>query len=670
MKKLGLGIVVIAGILILLWGLKDKPEPPAHEEIRARWFSDPAAPPAGHSYSREPCDDVDPHKRALFGNLHVHTALSSDAYAFDTRLRPDDAYAFAKGETVKLPPNSAGDGTRPLQIETPLDFAAVTDHAEYLGDAEICLDPDTEGYSSLSCRAYRGDLTLPIGELLKPMLRLVGIIIHGKNRPASICGDDGSDCLQRMLRPWQEIQQAAENHYDRSSDCAFTSFVGYEYSLAKNASNLHRNVIFANASVPPRPISARDAPEPDDLWRWLDESCLSNGDNCDVLAIPHNSNWSNGRMFWPQWSENAGPEMRQLRKTMEPLVEIFQVKGDSECRNGLAGVAGMRDEWCDFEKLRWADEALESCGDTPGAGGMTLKGCQSPYSFVRYALTQGLKDQARFGINPFEFGIIADSDTHNGTPGAAVESGWEGAHGTDSSDERRLVVEIDVPGGIATGSPVRYNPGGLTGVYAEQNTRQSIFAALKRRETFGTSGPRIKPRLYAAERFAADICDRDTIGRAEAGASAMGSVINGLGTQPQFLLTAQADPESGPLQQLQIIKGWVNESGELEQAVITVAGSNDGSVDLGSCERSGGQAQLCGTWQDTNFDPEQGAVYYARILETPSCRWSHEACINHPAPDTLPACQEARLPKTIQERAWTSPIWFYPEPVSSNQALN
>lgn len=660
MKKLGLGLAVITGILLLIWSFNDSPEPPSHEDIRAQWFTDPATPPAGHSDSREPCDEIDPHKRALFGNLHVHTALSSDAYAFDTRLRPDDAYAFAKGTVVKLPPNDLEGGSRSLQIETPLDFAAVTDHAEYLGDAEICLDPETEGYSSLSCRAYRGDLTLPVGELLKPMLRLVAIIIHGKNRPASICGDDGSACLERMLRPWREIQQAAESHYDRSSDCAFTSFVGYEYSLAKNASNLHRNVIFANASVPPRPISSRDAPEPDDLWRWLDESCLKNGDDCDVLAIPHNSNWSNGRMFWPQWTENASPELRQLRKTMEPLVEIFQVKGDSECRNGLAGVAGMRDEWCDFEKLRWADEAVEQCGDTAGSGGMTLKGCQSPYSFVRYALTQGLRDQERFGVNPFEFGIIADSDTHNGTPGAAVESGWEGAHGTDSSDERRLVVEIDVPGGIATGSPVRYNPGGLTGVYAEQNTRQSIFAALKRRETFGTSGPRIKPRFYAADRFPKDICDRDTIARAEASASPMGSVVNGHTAQPEFLVSAQADPKAGRLQQLQIIKGWINEKGELEQAVLTVAGNDDGHVDLDNCQRSGGQAQLCGTWRDQNFDPRQGAVYYARVLETPACRWSHAACINHPAPENLPACSEPRLPKTIQERAWTSPIWFYP----------
>ena len=659
-KKLGLALLLISALLLVVWGFSDKPEPPSHEAIRAQWFSDPARPPAGHSEAREPCDNIDPNKRALFGNLHVHTALSSDAYAFDTRLRPDDAYAFAKGETVQLPPNEAGLGTRPLQIEMPLDFAAVTDHAEYLGDAEICLDPNTDGYKSLSCRVYRGDLTLPVAELLKPMLRLVSIIIHGKTRPPSICGDDGSDCLERMTAPWQEIQQAAENHYDRSSDCAFTSFVGYEYSLAENASNLHRNVIFANASVPPRPISARDAPKPEDLWRWLDQSCVTDGDNCDVLAIPHNSNWSNGRMFWPQWSENASPELRQLRKNMEPLVEIFQVKGDSECRNGLAGVTGMRDEWCDFEKLRWASETVEDCGDAPGAGGMTLKGCQSPYSFVRYALFQGLKDQQLYGINPFEFGIIADSDTHNGTPGAAVESGWEGAHGTDSSDERRLVVEIDVPGGIATGSPVRYNPGGLTGVYAEQNTRDSIFAALKRRETFGTSGPRIKPRLYAAERFADDICSDNTIERAEAQASPMGSVIQAFTGPPSFLVSAQADPNAGNLQQVQIVKGWINAKGELEQSIITVAEADDSDLDLASCQRSGGQAQLCGIWRDTDFEASQGAVYYARVLETPSCRWSHEACISHPAPDTLPACSEPRLPKTIQERAWTSPIWFYP----------
>lgn len=664
--------VLIAGLAYAL--LKPDPVDPdlRRQAMRTQYYERVASTPEFVTAEREPCADYRPERKALFGGLHVHTAYSTDAYAFDTRATPADAYRYARGGSVLAPPlNGDGLGTRVLRNERPLDFMAVTDHAEYMGEGSLCLDPAQEAYGTFVCKIYRGDLSLPVSEDMQPLMRMLSFIIYGKERPSSVCGTDGSDCIERSASVWRDIQQAAEQAYDRSSECRFTSFVGYEYSLAEKSSNLHRNVIFENATVPAYPLSSKEAPQPHLLWQWLQDYCLDAGVGCDALAIPHNSNWSSGRMFFPEYPGTSTVEEQRvaaaLRRRIEPLVEVVQVKGDSECRRGLYGVAGGVDEQCDFEKLRPPEEPVEDCKDGVGEGNMMLKGCLSRFNYARYGLIQGLAERGKLGVNPFEYGLIAASDSHNATGGDVDEAKFDGAHGIDSSVDKLMIKEYDVPGGIATGSPLRYNPGGVGGVWAEENSRESIFAALKRRETFGSSGPRIVPRFFGGWEMASSICDSDSLAQqGYAQGVPMGAVMPArpaAAEAPQFVVSALRDSEGNLLQRLQIVKGVMRDDGQMEETIYDVAGHKDGeaTVDLQTCQPSGpGSASLCARWQDPDFDPDKAAVYYLRVLENPSCRWSSWKCIEAEG-DKPEVCSDPDLVRVIQERAWTSPIWYYPE---------
>ncbi len=507
------------------------------------------------------------------------------------------------------------------------------------------------------------------------LARLFSLVLKGDAAPRdeSVCGEGGIGCLEAIASPWLEIQKAAERWDDASGDCEFTTFVGYEYSLAKNANNLHRNVIFSNATVPPLPVSAREAHTPQALWHSLAENCLESGTGCDVLAIPHNSNWSAGKMFYSEYPGADGTSeqatLAQLRQDLEPLVEIMQVKGDSECRNGLFEVLGSADELCDFEKLRAPSQPAEDCELGTGVGGMQLSSCISRLSFARYGLIEGLKERQRIGVNPLKFGIIAATDNHNGTGGAVVENAFEGANGLDATPVDRLKGEITIAN-VATSSPVRYNPGGIAGIWAEENSRDALFTAMKRRETFGTSGPRIIPRFFGGWHFPADMCDRVDFA---ATGYRLGVPMGGdlpaaphLKIAPQFALSALRDSsdEGAPLQRIQVIKGWVDDKGRMHQDIYDVAGNadNGASVDPDSCTRRGeGHARLCAVWRDPDFDPKRDAVYYARVVENPSCRWSTYQCNQLPPKDRPPSCSDPDVPKTIQERAWTSPIWYTPD---------
>lgn len=619
-----------------------------------------------------PCRQQYPQRRAWFGATHVHTAASYDATAFGTTTTPDRAYAFARGEPLplRLWTDSPGDEA-PLQtISEPLDFMAVTDHAGGLGEVRLCYLPGSEAYTTLACRLYRGDLRLPVEDGMQPIMRLASMAIFGKERSSRICGDDGSGCLEQAQAGWQENQRVTERWQDRSADCTFTTLHGYEYTLAEASSNLHRNVLFRSAVVPQAALSAKDAQQPAQLWQALKDRCIDGHPGCDVLAIPHNSNWSSGRMWNPYSNRDLPLEQKQalasLRAELEPLAEILQVKGDSECRNGIASVFGPADEFCDFEKLRPAAEQIDDCGEEIGSGGMLLSGCTSRYSFVRYALSAGLKERESLGVNPFEFGIIAATDTHNGTPNANSEANFLGAHGIDRDPLERMQGTTEVPGGIGKGSPVRYNPGGVAGVYATENSREALFDAMRRRETFGTSGPRITPRLFAGWGMEAVQCESsDLLANAYQQGVPMGTVLPpGPGDAPVFLASASGDPGAGLLQRLQIVKGWIDGDGQTRQQVYHAAGDKVGlaSVDPGSCQVSGpGFRQLCARWQDPDFNPGQSAVYYLRVLENPSCRWHHHDCLRLPEDQRPDSCSDPELPWQIQERAWTSPIWYYPQ---------
>ena len=623
-----------------------------------------------------PCKQQYSHNKAWFGDLHVHTAASYDATSFGVTTTVDDAYSFARGTPLSLRRRGdTPDFEAPvLRISSPLDFMAVTDHAEALGETRLCYNADNPAYGSLVCGLYRGDVRLPVGDQLQSLVRLASFAVFGQDRSTRICGADGSLCRNEAITVWRENQRSTENWQDYSANCEFTALHAYEYTLADEASNLHRNVIFKSSTVPQAALSAKDAPTPEQLWQWLDKTCVAGNDRCDALAIPHNSNWSSGRMWFP-YSNRDLPlqeqqELAALRARLEPLAEVLQVKGDSECRNGIDSVIGAPDEFCNFEKLRPASEPIPDCGEDFSSGGMMLKGCVSRYSYVRYALTAGLSEEGKLGINPFKFGIIASTDTHIGAPAPEREKNYLGSHGNDMVLEDRLLSTIKVPGDIATGSPVRYNPGGIAGIYSNENSRSALFEAMRRRETFGTSGPRITPRFFAGWNLDTSLCQSsDYLAQAYENGVPMGADLPpspaGAKQSPVFVASANRDPrdEGNLLQRIQIIKGWIDGEGRTQQAVYDVTGLNkgDATVDPLTCQVSGqGFAQLCASWQDPDFDPAMSAVYYARVLENPSCRWSHYDCLTLPKDQRPPSCSDPELPWQIQERAWTSPIWYQP----------
>ncbi len=679
--SLGLLTLLLLAVLMVVW---------LRYEF-ARISSDPAGLEAWNEVAVEAlepgaaaqpsCAQQHPLRKAFFGALHVHTAASYDSTAFDVTTTADEAYRFGRGEA--LPLRLRGDPPEyvppVVSIGVPLDFMAVTDHAETLGENRLCYTPQSPSYNALVCRLFRGDLRLPVQEHLQSIVRLASLAIFGQDRSARLCGQDGARCREWSLAAWRDNQRSAERWLDRSESCGFTTFHAYEYTLAEAGSNLHRNVVFRSEVVPQAPLSAKDAPRPELLWDWLQRTCVDGSAACDALAIPHNSNWSSGRMFHP-YSNLDLPEAERtrqaaLRAALEPLAEIMQVKGDSECRNGIASVYGAADELCDFEKLRPPGESIPDCGEERGSGGMTLKGCVSRYSYLRYSLTAGLSEREKLGINPFRFGIVAATDTHTGMPAAGLEANHPGSHGNDRDPARRLLAKVEVPGDIATGSPVRYNPGGVAGVFAQENSRGALFDAMRRRETFGTSGPRITPRFFAGWRLPEDICQSpDYLEIGYRDGVPMGQEIppapDDAAAGPLFTVSASRDPRDGSqlLQRIQVVKGWVDGQGRTHQAVYDVAGDpgNGASVDPDTCAVSGpGYSQLCATWRDPDFDPSTAAVYYARVLENPSCRWSRHTCLALPEGQRPPSCADPQLPWQIQERAWTSPVWYYPVTASS-----
>ena len=604
------------------------------------------------------CAEQTPTKRALFGDLHVHTRWSFDAYVQDVRVTPAEALAFAQGAPVSLPPLDAdGNGTRSVRLERPLDFVALTDHAEYLGEMAACLDPDSPAFDAPPCVAMRA------GDVGATFAWGGNLTEEEPERFPSICG--AADCEGLARDGWQRTIAEAEAAHDATDACSFTAFVGYEFSCSTHVSNAHRNVIFRNAVVPALPTTCFEETDPWALWRALERDCLDaepvDGVACDVFAIPHNTNWANGRMFavdYPFAPDGEG-ELASYRSDREPLIEVYQHKGDSECSNGFDDPLGAPDEQCAFEKIR--PPPFDDCGDGVGAGAMAGLGCVSRRDFVRDILVEGLQEEERIGANPFRLGIIASTDTHNGTPGLVAEADFPGHTGREEgSPEARLASGGLIPGGVLMSG------GGLAGVWAEENSRDAVFDALQRREAFGTSGPRIQPRFFGGD-LAADLCDApDLLERAYADGVPMGGSLEGLEAAPTFLAAALADPgtEGNPgvgLERLQIVKGWVDGDGGHTE-VFDVAGAPLPGADPDTCALPDdlGAPDLCATWTDPDWSPDQRAVYYLRVLEIPTCRWSAAQCNALPEGERPASCSDPEIPRTIQERAWSSPIWVGP----------
>ncbi len=609
---------------------------------------------------RAPCADFNVTRNAYFGDTHVHTTYSLDAVVFNTLNTPRDAYRFANGEAIGLAPyDGMGNPARMIQLGRPLDFTAVTDHAEGFGTQSVCFQPGFAGYESSICHDLRtaslsGD-QLALAQVVNFLL--FARIIASATLSTSVCGEAPAyaDCAHRQSAFWRDLQAAAEEFYDRSSACTFTSFVAYEWTGTPVGVNLHRNVIFRNAAVPALPVTYLEQQTPQGLWATLKAQCQDSLAGCDWLAIPHNSNVSQGRMFAPENADGSQLTAADAatRAAMEPLVEIYQVKGSSECRPGIDSA----DEVCGFELLQTT----------------TLGGFRNPaqafarLAFVRNALKEGLLEEQRTGVNPFRLGFVASTDTHNGSPGHVREDDFAGNRGVaDATPERQLSLNGTVDNGSA----------GLAVVYAEENSRDALFAAMRRRETYGTSGPRHQLRFFAGKYSKKHIChDPEFVATAYRDGVPMGAET-GL-QHPTFAVLAMKDPgdpgnPGTPLQRVQIVKGWIDANGLAQEKVFDVAGNanNGAAVDLATCTPTGpGFDTLCAAWKDPEFDPSQRAFYYARVLENPTCRWSQRVCnangidCSNPAsvPAAFAACCDPTVPQTLQERSWASPIWYRPE---------
>ena len=579
-----------------------------------------------------------PPNRALFGDLHVHSALSNDAYILGVRTTPEDAYRYAKGEAIVHPLG--------FQIQLQggaLDFYAVTDHAEYLGVLRAMGDPKNRLSEhplakSLVDQSMRSESISAIASAV-----LTGMPIPDL---------DGASAMRSS---WQRIIDAAEQYNEPGN---FTTFIAYEYGSMPGMANLHRNVIFAGSKTPAYPFGALDSVNPENLWRWMDD-LRSNG--IEALAIPHNANWSQGLMFqqadWVGRAIDAEYAARRIRN--EPLIEVTQVKGNSETHPLLSPT----DEWADFEIWKFSKPVMNSDGSSTFAEGATTG------AYARDALLSGLSLQAKTGINPYQFGLIGSSDGHNAAS-PVEENNFFGKLGVSdgSAITRRSVPSAD--GSKQTGmNYLQWSASGLAGVWAEENSRDSIYAALRRKEVFATSGPRIQLRFFAGYDFGGTLIDDpNAVKTAYARGASMGDeLLLRADETPEFFVWATRDPKEAPLQRAQIIKGWIS-NGETHERVFDVVCSdglspdpethrcpdNAAGVNLNDCSLSPGKgaAELRTVWRDPTFAPDQEAFYYLRVLQNPSCRWSTWDAIRAGIAPTTAA------PATIQERAWSSPIWF------------
>lgn len=572
-----------------------------------------------------------PLRDAYFGETHMHTAYSLDAYIGGTRLTPDDAYRIAKGETVII------DGKKHSR-KRPLDFVAVTDHAEYLGEMYSTLVEGAPGHDQDLLRQLRNLQTLE--EKQQWFLKYVVENNRGTTprHPSFFAGPE------TVKSAWQVAIDAAERN---NVPGKFTAFVAYEWSGAPNGGNLHRNIIYRDAQVPDMPMSYIDINREDGLWDWM---AKHEAQGMKALAIPHNSNASKQMMF-PDLDASGKPidrEYAQRRQHFEPLVEMMQIKGNSEVhRKFWAG-----DEFADFENA----DSIQKYSDR----------VFSKRDFVREGLKLGVAFEKQLGTNPFKYGIIGGTDNHNGIPSDVAEDSFVGGHGPeDGTLERRRTGGV---GGWIDGKDLSI--GSLAGVWATENTRAAIWDAMKRRETFATSGPRMKIRLFGGVELPASPDDpKKLVEQGYELGVPMGSDLGSIAAAPTFTVYAMKDADGANLDRIQLIKGWVDSNGKTHEEIINVAWSGDrkpdsngllpavgNTVDLKTAKYTNniGAATLMGSWTDKNFDPEQHAFYYARALEIPTPRWStYDAVRNN-----LPLLEDVAA--TIQERAWSSPIWYKP----------
>ena len=596
-------------------------------------------------------------KQILWGDTHLHTNRSFDAFTNrNFSVGPDEAYRFARGLPVEHPGHKAR-----VQLETPLDFLVVSDHAEFLGNIRhlynVGIPTDGMDFFQKLRVWYVQYLirdAIKKGEGRAFFVRQLPEPFDTPQEAISEWDLAGSVFPRVPIledQAWSDIADAAEAN---NIPGQFSAILGWEYSLIPGGANLHRVVMTdldGKSAKVFQPFGSDDSLYPEDLWAWLDKTSQETGGN--FIAIPHNSNISKGAMFdtITMRNEPIGPEYAEIRRRWEPIVEVTQYKGDSETHPVLS----PDDSFADFEdypfyiQRDWT-EYKPQVGD-----------------FMRSALIRGMQIEREIGVNPYQFGVIGSTDAHTGLA-AAEENNFHGKFATDSiplSKQDGWSDNANSSFGWAMGAQ------GLAAVWAEENTRESIMQAMKRRETYATTGPRIGLRFYGGYGLDATALEASSFPYESSGAVPMGGELDQKeGGAPVFLVHAMADPKSGTLDRIQIVKGWVDAAGEANEKVFDVAWASTGrmqadgslapvpntvNLETGTWSNEAGAPTLTAEWRDPEFDPSMMAFYYVRVLEVPTPR--------HSLLDKLALGGEVdtRRPDTIQERAYSSPIWYRPD---------
>lgn len=582
--------------------------------------------------------DPNPDRDVFFGEQHLHTSWSFDAYIFgDTKSTPADAYNYAKGKPLK---HALG---FEMKIEQPLDWLGVTDHSEYVGVVQQANDPST----ALAKSELGKELQVKTPADIQRIYLLLGRTMTS-NKP-----------IAQLVSP--ELMSSVWDRNNEMADAAnepgkFTAFNAYEWTSTPNSRNMHRNIYFKDGKqLPPYPFSSFDSQAPEDLWAWMDKQ---RGQGIELLAISHNANLSDGLMYPTEVDSKGRPideAWAESRMRNEPLIEMKQIKGASETHPLLS----PNDEFANYEILSYLLGFPE--GRFDGIRG----------SFVRDALRNGLAMEDTRGYNPYKMGFVSGSDSHNGAAPYRQDN-FFGGHGAGDGD-----MKARMEGKMFAGMDPRFlNPAGLSALWAEENTRSSLFEAMKRKETYATSGTRIKVRFFGGYDFTdrslwGDRWSEHWVTEAYKRGVPMGSDLPSEtdAKAPSFLVWAVKDPTSGNLDRVQIVKGW-SASGQSFEKVYDVVWSGDrkpdaltgkvpaiaSTVDIENAtyENSVGSSELSTVWTDPDFDPSVHAFYYARVLEIPTPRWTTIQAkeVGIKVPQVVPA--------TVQERAWTSPIWYAP----------
>ncbi|WP_068006510.1 DUF3604 domain-containing protein [Pseudovibrio axinellae] len=605
--------------------------------------------------------------KLLFGDTHLHTSYSFDAFMNQNHSAdPDTAYRWAKGKPVIHPFS----GVR-VQIKTPLDFLVVSDHAEGMGvvralSSNTAIEPDLGLFASLkrwvAVRMLRDAVKDPkegyelFASLLpKAAANASGDPVTDPNHNSPKSRSTLGDTLQTETRSWHEIVDAAEEHNEPGK---FTSLIGWEWSSVPTGANLHRVVLTPDGGKHAKqfvPFGSDDGEYPEELWQWLDKTSQETGTR--FLAIPHNSNISKGYMF-AETSLKGRPITQEYARTRikwEPVVEVTQIKGDSETHPKLS----PQDEFADFETYT---SYIQTGGGTYEA---------KPADFVRSALKRGMAIEEKVGVNPYKFGMIGSTDAHTGIASAEEDNFW-GKFAGDS-------VPAQKDGSHEEGGPIgngwEMSASGLAAVWVNENTRDEIYAAFKRKEVYATTGPRIAVRMFAGWKFedgAHDAEDLAKIGYAQ-GVPMGGDLLpqpENSQSAPSLLIRATKDPVAANLDRIQVVKGWVDSAGEQHEKVYNVSWAGDrnvradgslppigNTVDLntGHYENSIGSPELSVVWQDPDFEPDHRSFYYVRVLQIPTPRHSLLDGI------ALKIDPPKEGPATLQERAYTSPIWYTPQ---------